>query len=188
MKNKVEILHKYTSDMVGIEKHFLEILGYQASDNRLKNYKEASDMVVRVQETLKMHIRMLDHYMESLDVGKAESSLKKAATKISGMATGFYNLMRQEDTVMRNLRDDYVAMHMVVISYTMLYSTALAHHDDTLADIALKNMRDLTPLIFEMSRIIPAIVIKELSWEGKAPDVSVIEKAISDTQAAWRLT
>jgi hypothetical protein len=188
MKENKKILHKYTSDMMGIERHLLEIVGYQKSDGRMRDYMEAIDIVGKIQQVLQTHIRALEKYVEDLDVDTSESTLKKAGTKVSGMATGFYNLMRQEDSVSRNLRDDYAALHMAAISYTMLHSLALSHHDNALADISENNLRDITTLAIEMSRVIPAVLIKELSFEGKAPDITVIEKAIENTQAAWRKT
>jgi ferritin-like metal-binding protein YciE len=186
MKENKKILHKYTSDMMGIERHLLEIVGYQKSDGRMRDYMEAIDIVARIQQTLQNHIRRLEKYVEGLDVDTSESTLKKAGTKVSGMATGFYNLMRQEDSVSRNLRDDYTALHMAAISYTMLHSLALSHHDADLAAISQENLQDITMMAIEMSRVIPAVLIKELSFEGKAPDVTVIEQAIENTQSAWR--
>ncbi|RJQ69417.1 MAG: hypothetical protein C4519_21660 [Desulfobacteraceae bacterium] len=186
MKSSKEILHKYASDMMGVERHFLEVLGYQTADHRLKDYMEAKEIVVKIQQVLATHIQNLERYADGLDVKRSESKLKEAATKVTGMATGFYNLMRLEDSVMRNLRDDYTALHMAAISYTMLHATALAHHDTELSMISLENLKDLTGLAIEMSRVIPAVVIKELSFEGKAPDVTVIQQAIDNTQSAWR--
>ena len=54
------------------------------------------------------------------------------------------------------------------------------------AELAVKHMKKLVPLVIETSRVIPAIVIKELSVEGKAIDTMVIQQAIDSTQQAWR--
>ncbi len=181
-----EILHKYANDMLGVEEHFLDVLNYQADDKRLRDYREADELVGRMRETLRRHVHLLERVIEQLGVSSSESSLKKAATKVSGMATGFYNLMRQEDSVMRNFRDNYTALNMAVVGYTMLHSAALAQHNGELAELALKHMKELVPLVIETSRVIPAIVIKELSVEGKAIDTMVIQQAIDNTQQAWR--
>lgn len=186
MKDRNEILHKYTSDMLGIENHFLDVLNYQVSDTRIKDYKEAHVLVIQIQDTIKEHVRVLERYIEKLGVESSKATtFKKAATKVTGVTTGLYNLMRREDSVMRNLRDDYTALNMAAISYTMLHSTALALDDGELAALSLKNLKELTPLVVELSRAIPAVVIEELSVEGKALDTMAIARAIENTQQAW---
>jgi len=185
MKDRNVILHKYASDMLGIEKHFLDVLRYQVSDTRIKDYKEAHALVIRIQDMLKDHLRLLESYIEKLGVETTTTTLKKAATKVTGVTAGLYNLMRREDSVTRNMRDNYTALNMTAISYTMLHSTALALDDGELAGLTLKNLKELTPLVVETSRAIPAVVIEELSVEGKALDTMVIQKAIENTQEAW---
>jgi hypothetical protein len=185
MKESREVLHKYATDMLGVEKHFADILDWQVSDTRLKEYSDADALVRKIRETLRGHIDMLERYIGSLGVSETESTIKKAITKISGMTTGFYNLMRQEDSVMRNMRDNYTALNMTAISYTMLHTTALAHHDGELAEIALQHLKQITPLVVDVSRIIPQLVVKELHAQDKALDISVAHEAISNTQRAW---
>jgi hypothetical protein len=185
MKESKVVLHKYATDMLGVEKHFSEILDWQVSDTRLKEYSDADALVRKIRETLRGHIDMLERYIGSLGASETESKFKKAITKISGMTTGFYNLMRQEDSVMRNMRDNYTALNMTAISYTMLHTTALAHRDSELASIALQHLKQITPLVVEVSRIIPQLVVHELHAQDKALDTSVAHEAISNTQRAW---
>jgi hypothetical protein len=177
MKESREVLHKYATDMLGVEKHFADILDWQVSDTRLKEYSDADALVRKIRETLRGHIDMLERYIGSLGVSETESTIKKAITKISGM--------RQEDSVMRNMRDNYTALNMTAISYTMLHTTALAHHDGELAEIALQHLKQITPLVVEVSRIIPQLVVEELHAQDKALDISVAHEAISNTQRAW---
>jgi hypothetical protein len=171
--------------MVGVEKHFAEVLDWQVSDTRLKNYPEASSFVRRIREILRGHIDMLEKYVGSLGESGSTSTIKQAVTKISGLTTGFYNLMRQEDSVMRNMRDNYTALNMTAISYTMLHTTALAHHDIELADMTLRHLKDITPLVVEASRLIPELVVLELNAQEKALDTEVVHQAINNTQQAW---
>jgi len=185
MKDSKAVLHQYATDMLGVEKHFAEILDWQVSDTRLKEYSEADALVRRIRDTLRGHIDLLERYIGSLGASSSTSTLKKAITKITGMTTGFYNLMRQEDSVMRNMRDNYTALNMAAISYTMLHTTALAHHERELADIAILHLKELTPLIVEVSRIIPQLVVHELHAQEKALDTEVVYEAVSNTQQAW---
>jgi hypothetical protein len=185
-KDLKEILLGYTSDMLGVEKHLLEVIKWQVDDDRFKPYKEAHELLKRVQSTLISHTVALEQYISSSGVKSTASVLKRGATKLTGAATGLYNLMRREDPVGRNLRDDYTAMNMVAISYTMLHTTALTDRNPELADLALKHLKEITPLVMELSQVIPSIVVKELSVEGKALDLTAIEQAVANTQEAWR--
>ncbi len=185
MKESKAVLHQYATDMLGVEKHFAEILDWQVSDTRLKEYGEAHAFVRRVREMLRGHIDLLERYIGSLGTSAPTSTIKKALTKISGLTTGFYTLMRQEDSVMRNMRDNYTALNMAAISYTMLHTTALAHHDRELADITLTHLKEITPLVVEASRIIPQLVVHELHAQEKALDTQVVPEAINNTQQAW---
>ena len=188
MKESQAVLHQYATDMLGVEKHFAEVLDWQVSDTRLKDYEVALALVRKVRETLRRHIDLLERYVGAQG-GDSTSMLKQAVTKISGMTTGFYNLMRQEDSVMRNMRDNYTALSMTAISYTMLHTTALVHRDVELADMAIRHLKEVTPLVVEASRIIPQLVASELQAQDKALvtlDAEVVRRAIDNTQEAWR--
>ena len=87
--------------------------------------------------------------------------------------------------VSKGLRDDYVALSQIAISYTMLHSTALGMRDTALAQAAETNLNDITPLIVELSRVMPTIVVNELSADGLDVDTSVGSQATSNTQKAW---
>ena len=84
------------------------------------------------------------------------------------------------------LRDDYTALNMASFSYTMLHTTGLAYHDAAVADVAVKHLQDITPLIIHFNEIIPHIVVKELQDEGPGIDTSVAAAALANTQHAWK--
>jgi ferritin-like metal-binding protein YciE len=185
MKSSKEILQDYASDMLGIEKHIVGAIERQVADDRVKAYEEAHEVLKDIEQRLKFHISALEQYLSSLGTGSSESMLKKAATTVTGAATGLYNSMRGDDPVIRNLRDDYTALNLAAISYTMLHTTALANKDFELANLALKHLKELTPIIVKLSQVIPSVQVKELRIEGKTIDTSVAREAIANTQKAW---
>ena len=89
------------------------------------------------------------------------------------------------ETVSSMLRDDYVALSMVAVAYTMLHTTALALRDQMTATMALQNLKHVTPLITEISKVIPILVAQDVHDDVETADVSVAQQAIRNTQEAW---
>ncbi len=191
MKDNQEILRQYVSDMMSVEKHTLEALERQTGDRRVMEYKDAHELLMRIQATLRNHVTALDIYLASVPpvqtskAENAEAMIKKAATGAMGTIAGLYSRLRTDDPISRNLRDDYTSLSLAAISYTMLHTTAHALHDTRVADLALAHLNDITPFVAALSRIIPHVVARELAVEGKALDVAVGQEAVDNTQKAW---
>lgn len=179
-----EILQDYVSDMLGVEKHTLESIERQTRDDRVKEYEEAYELLMKIQTTLTMHTIALERYLSSIN-GGPESLLKKAAASAMGAMAGLYSKVRPGDPVARDLRDDYTALSLAAISYTMLHTTGQALNDSRIAELALKHLNELTPLIAGLSRIIPKIVAEELSKQGKLAFPAAGQEAVANTQKAW---
>ena len=77
-------------------------------------------------------------------------------------------------------------LNFAVACYQMLHTTALAMHDQPLADTALRHIKDFTPQIMDLSEVLPGAVISDLERERKVTaDDSVAEEARKNTRAAW---
>ena len=187
MKEEKVILRDYVTDMIGVEKHILEAVGRQLGDKRVRSYGEAFDLLARIEGVLRGHLHALEQHLSTLtlDTESAESMLKKAVTTVAGAAAGIYDRLRMEDAVSRNLRDDYTALNLASISYAMLHTTALGLRNMGTSDLALRHLHDLTPLVVDLSRVIPLVVVEELQKEGKVIDAVVKEEAVLNTQKAW---
>ena len=83
------------------------------------------------------------------------------------------------------LRDDYTALSLAAISYTMLHTTALALNDQPTAELALRHLKDFTPLITEISRVIPQVVVHELTEDFPTVNMSSATASMRSTQEAW---
>ncbi len=180
-----DVLQDYVSDMLGLEKHIDGVIARQATDDRMRAYAQAHDLVMRISSTLKKHQAILENALGSVGGESAKSVLKRVTASITGMAANLYDKARSTDPVSRNLRDNYTALNMAAISYTMLHTTALALKERSIADLAVRHLEDLTPLIMELSEVIPDIVARELASEDKAIDPSVGREALDNTQKAW---
>jgi ferritin-like metal-binding protein YciE len=184
MKDNREALRPYIADMAAVEKHILEALERQRNDDDIKQFPEAFQLVGRIEGVLRRHVEELEKHVEGFSGGGVATTLKEAVTGILGAVAGVYDKVRK-DTASRALRDDYTALSLAAISYTMLHATALGLNQGMTAQIALSNLKDLTPLIVELSQVIPPVVVKELTLEGYSMEPGVGQQAARNTHEAW---
>jgi hypothetical protein len=170
--------------MLAVEKHIVEALERQQKDDDIKQFPNAAQLVNRSLETLRGHVQTLESHLQGFDGGGTAGAVKGAVTGVLGAIAGVYDKIRK-DTASRALRDDYTALSLATISYTMLHATALGLRQGATADLALRHLQDLTPLIMELSEIIPTIVLKELSFEGYEIETGLAQQAVRNTQQTW---
>lgn len=184
MKDNRESLRPYVADMAAVEKHILEAVERQREDKGIQEFPEAHQLVGRIESVLRNHVRELESHAESFGGGGAATAVKEAATGVLGFFAGLYDKVRK-DKASRALRDDYTALSLASVSYTMLHTTALGLSQGTTADIALNNLREINQILMDLSQVIPKVVLKELSFEGYPVETGLAEQAVRNTQEAW---
>ena len=184
MSERKDTLQQYVSDMLAVERHLLPAFENQSKDDRFAKFPEARRLVNRIEATINSHINGLKQHLENLG-GDAASPVKSAVTAALGTAAAVIENMRT-DPVSKNLRDDYTALNLAAIGYTMLHTTGKALMDDQTADLAAAFLTDYTPLITEINEVIPAVVVSELRDETEVLDPGAAEQAVERTQQAWR--
>jgi len=184
MHDNREALRPYIADMLAVEKHIVEALERQQKDDDIKQFPNAAQLVNRSLEVLRGHVQTLDSHLQGFDGGGTAGAVKGAVTGVMGAIAGVYDKIRK-DTASRALRDDYTALSLATISYTMLHATALGLRQGATADLALRHLQSLTPLIMELSEIIPSIVLKELSFEAYEIETGLAQQAVRNTQQTW---
>jgi ferritin-like metal-binding protein YciE len=183
MSERQDTLQQYVSDMLAVERHILQPLETQSKDPRLESYPDAHRVVRQAEAMARNHIRGLEQRLNALG-GDAGSPVKSAATTVMGWAASAIDAVRT-DPVSKNLRDDYTALNLAAVGYTMLHTTGLALQDPTTAEIANSYLKDYTPLIAEINEVIPPVVVSELMDESEIVDPTTAHKAIQNTQKAW---
>ena len=183
MREAKDILQQYISDMVALDEHIHEAIKRQIEDDRLKQFPEAAKVVNTLHRTLDTHMTGLKGQLKTLG-GEASGPVKEAVSAIAGVAAGLYDKVRH-DPVSKMLRDDYTALSLAAISYTMLHTTALALQRKPLADLAERYLRDITPIIIDISQAIPGVVVTDLEDEDVVIDRAVGQEAVRKTQQAW---
>jgi hypothetical protein len=187
IKGSREYLRPYVADMAAVEKHILEAVERQSSDDDFKKIPPAQQLVTRIASTLRSHVQALGNHLERFPGGGVAGAVKGTVTGVLGVFAGLYDKVRSE-TASRGLRDDYTALNLASISYVMLHTSALALNEATTAELALRHLKDLAPLIMQLNEVIPEVVVRELAQEGKTYDASIVQRAVRATQDAWSTT
>ncbi len=182
-ESREEILKKYVGDMLAVVRHTTEACERQLEEKSLAAQPEAHQLIGRIAGTLRSHCTRLESYSQRL--GAPSSAVKDAVVSVTGAVIGLYDKVRS-DAVSKMLRDDYVALTMAAMAYEMLHTTGLALKDQEAADLALAQMRDLPPLIFEIGGLTPMTVVRELAEQGIVADHTVAEEAARHSEEVWR--
>ncbi|GAB4215557.1 MAG: hypothetical protein OHK0022_55590 [Roseiflexaceae bacterium] len=183
MTERQETLTQYVGDMLSLTRHIHQAVERQKNDERAKNDRDAGPLITRIDQTLEMHISRLEDHLRALG-GDPTSPIKEAFSSLAGVAAGLYDKVRT-DPVSKMLRDDYTALSLASMAQTMLHTTGLALKSQATAELALQALKDLTPLVVDISQVIPRVTVKELTDAGEVVDTSVAQQAINNTQFAW---
>jgi len=185
MKDPKDILHGYVSDMAAVEQHIHEAVERQLRGDELNPYPEARRVVEELRSALERHLSVLRREVESHSEGRDfVDTIKKAVGGALGFAAGIYDKVRP-DKASRIIRDNYTATSLACASYQMLHTTALGMKDQRVADMALNHLKDLTPILVQLSEVICTVTALELAREDKVFDGTVGEQAVINTHQAW---
>ena len=183
--NQQKIITDYVTDMIGVEKHVLEAVERQVGARATKDYPEALAVLEDVKATLSRHVSALEGFNATADGGGLKEAVKEAVTGALGVAAGIYDKVRQTDQVSRMVRDTYTALGLAAVSYQMMYTTALGLKEERLAQLALDHLKDLSPLVVDLSKAVCLVVAHELAREDKLIDPAVGQEAVRRTHEAW---
>lgn len=184
MKDPNAVLNTYLTDMAAVEKHILEAVERQLNGDALKRHAQAHAVVQRLHDTLNRHVHALEAEIENRKGGGLKEAVKEAVGTALGFAAGLYDKVRS-DEASRMIRDNYVATSMAAIAYHMLHTTALGLRSQHVADLAIAHLKDLTPILVELSKVVCHVVAEELADEGKIFDGTVGPQAEANTHEAW---
>lgn len=182
MQDNKETLQQYVGDMLAVDKHIHEAVRRHRDDKQVQADAEAHQMLSRVESTFDTLIEELEQLLERLG-GSASSPVKDVVASTVGALGGMVNKLRTE-TVSKMLRDDYTLLGLAAISYTMLNTTGHALNDPATAQVAVRHLRQITPLVTGISRVIPLTVARELG-EDHEVFTSAAAQSVRETQQAW---
>jgi hypothetical protein len=178
-----EILRPYLSDLVALEKTIFEAAEKQRADERVQADPRTAHLVERIYNTTGTRLRTLEEHAAALG-GETAAAIKGAVASVAGTVAGVYDLLRKHP-VSRMLRDDYTALSLSAIGHSMLHTTGLTIRDLPIGNIGLRHLREIAPLIMELSDVIPSVVVRELVADDPDLDPSVAEIARVNVARAW---
>jgi ferritin-like metal-binding protein YciE len=179
-------LGAYVSDLVALMKHIEVPIDRQLNIEDSANYADALAIVRDIKRVTESQRAALEAQLATLG-GDSASGMKSAWSSLLGAGAAALGSVRKTK-VSKNLRDDYTALGLAAISYTMLHATALGLGDVSTATLAQRNLEEITPLIVRISKAIPAVVLQELRDDGESVRISAAELSAQTTHAAWQQT
>jgi hypothetical protein len=185
MKERIDTLQKYVSDMIAVEDHIGSAVKRQTEhEDVYKHHPQASQIINQIAQMTEQHSQHLKQHLDSIG-GDSAKGIKEAATTVMGAVAGLYDKIRTE-SVSKMLRDDYTALNLAAVSYTMLHTTGLALRDQVTADLALRHLKHYTEIIMQINQIIPNVVVADLRDDVPMINEASVQQAMQNTQDAWR--
>src|SRR6478752_1830891 len=157
-----QILQKYLGDMHALETHIQTAIDKQVK--LAENNAEAKQKFAEMSGTLKGHLSALEARLKAVG-GSATHPVKEAGAAALGVAAGLIDKVRAEE-ISKDLRDDYTALNLSLVSYVMLNATALALGDRETASLAERNVKDNAEFVIWINNNIGRFVIKDLQDSG----------------------
>lgn len=182
MKESKDTLRQYVSDMLAVDHNIHEMVRRHRDDKQVQADSDAHQLLSRIESSFDTLIEELEQHLKQLG-GAPSSPVKEAVAGTVGALGSMYDKLRTE-TVSKMLRDDYTMLGLAAISYTMLNTTGYALSDPMTAQVAARHLRQITPLITGISRIMPLVVARELADDHQV-DGSSAPASIRETQQAW---
>jgi hypothetical protein len=173
----------YLGDMLALERHMRPPLDRQVNDDDTAKFTGALPIATKLRSLVDAHEAALDARLKDLG-GDAAAGVKSAWSGLLGAGAAAVNGTRSTK-VSKALRDDHTALALATISYTMLHTTALGLGDATTAALAKRHLDDYTPIVIEISRAIPGVVLEELRNDGENVRISAADIARENEQQSW---
>jgi hypothetical protein len=180
-KEKKKELKDYSADLLSLESHLMKAVKKQKTSDRVKD-SDAIDLLHEIDKTLSEQVMKMESHVNRLG-GELMSDLKEKLATFTGSVAGMIDNFRTDPTS-KILRDDYTALSMLSIGYTMLHTVALANDDSLLAELTDSHLSELTQLVAEVSRVIPLVVARE-TIEDPVWAEEIGKIALENTQEAW---
>lgn len=180
-------IQKHVADMLGIERHVLGALERQRGTDEVRDNVDANQLIIKIERTTKQHVAGLEEVADQ-EGSELEAKAKKAVTNALGVVAGLYDKIRTH-TLARMLRDDYTALSLCAMSYTAMHAFGKAINEPKVADLALRHLKNYTPLLVEISEQLPGVTIDEMVavHEGDFEvDTSVKDEVLRATHEAWK--
>ncbi|WP_340106497.1 hypothetical protein [Rhodohalobacter sp. 8-1] len=175
-------LSTYTSDLHALERHFMNAVKKQKTSDKVTD-ERAVELLNELDKMASSHVQKLESEIEQMG-GEMKSAIKSKIASFAGSIAGMIDSVR-DDALSKMLRDDYAALSMITIGYTMLHTHALSDENQKLAELSKSHLEDCTILITEISKVVPIVTSYEINSDTERAE-EIGSKALESTQSAWK--
>jgi ferritin-like metal-binding protein YciE len=183
-KNERHSLQTYVSDMLALERHIEQPVKRQLSMEDTNAYPEANAVISQIAGLTESHATALAQCLAQLG-GHEAGGVKSAWSSVLGFGAAAIDSVRKTK-VSKALRDDYTALNLAAISYTMLHATAVGIGDATVAGLAKRHLADYARLVMHIAQIMPAVVLQELRDDGESVRTDAADAIRHETSEIWK--
>ncbi len=184
LENERHSIPTYVSDMLALEQHIAQPLKRQISMPESANYGAAAALFAALHTTNASHVAALEQCLARLG-GHEAAGIKSAWSTLLGASAAAIDSMRKTK-VSKSLRDDYTALNLAAISYTMLHATAVGLGETAVAELARAHLSDYARLVMEIAQAVPDVVLQELRDDGEPVATAAAELIRQQMNAIWK--
>jgi len=182
MSDSIDI-RTYISDLIALEHHILLPVEKQLDEEKVQYLASANAALVQIRSVLKSHITTMEQHLEAIG-GHPASELKSGVGNVLGSLAASVQEFRRTK-LSQGLRDDYTALSLAAVSYEMLYTTAVATNSQETEAISLRHLKDITPIIMDLTKVIADVVNAELCEIDPSVNKTASSIAINNILHAW---
>ncbi len=182
--NEKHSLQAYVSDLLALEQHIGKPLDGQLASDATKQYAQALTVVQSIKTQNDAHQAALKQCLDNLG-GHPASPVKSAWSSLLGGAAAAIGAARKTK-VTKWLRDDYTALNLAAMSYTLLHATAVGLGDAATAAVAKQGLTDYARSVMQINQCIPDVVLGELTEDGETVQTGAAETIRRQTNEVWK--
>lgn len=176
-------IQTYVSDMLALERHIAQPLKRQSDMEQTKAFAGAA-VIAQLLAVNQSHVTALEQRLTQLG-GHAADPVKSAWSSLLGVGAGAIDSVRKTK-ISKSLRDDYTALSLATMGYTMLHATCVGLGDAATSDLAKRHLADYARLVMQINQVMPEVVLTELREDGESVAPQAAETIRRDTNDIWR--
>jgi hypothetical protein len=176
-------LQTHVSDLLELERHLREPVVQKSRLDASASNPAAMSVIAQLDLMTDVHIEALEHQLHQLG-GDSRGQFNSAVASVLGFGVAALENMRATK-ISKSIRDDYAALSLAAISYTMLNIIALGFGDGSTAALAKRHLGDVNGILAEIGRALPGIVLQELYAEGITFTSEARHSALLNTGDPW---
>lgn len=173
---KNETLTTYVSDVHALVSHGVQAITRQVHNLEKVSHQDAKTAVHAFLSVLEKQKRELETRVQELG-GSTTQPVKDAVSALAGVAAGVITA--------KSIRDDHTYFSHLGVAWLMLHTTASSLGDTATATLAERGYADTARMIMHADRILPKIVVQELSEDKSLHPLNVEQQTRLMVKKAW---